>query len=570
MEKVRKTLSSKICLISLLILTILSIAAFAYFSTLAPFESERFQIVHDFGDYYSDDIEVTYYGSFLVAAADGLIEVNSDSSVSSISSFANLSVRDIEIETGRDRISSGVIAYVATNHGVSVFYAWGERRQDLNLTVDAERGFGFNPHRLALSPSGQFLYIYDSINGVYSVDLDHSFHLVDQRFIPELLNESTQSWPFDYDSPMNGLQLTHMAGTNEGLILGGESGLFFFEKTNEVWSNTTFTHQTTTLDVECLSYMPSDRTVFVGIYGGIESYQLVGSDIVSTGEISLPDHEWDAIYAVECDLYFNRLYAGSPNGLYIFFLNNDTSRFYSKEEAQWTGFSVFSIGTIQHQPSSVYFSTMNECYTLDISVQDEAAPNSDDWMLTLYPVLSLIIAGGSAIFAAISAYYRRQSVEIQRAAISSTSSEDETKHNSTQEPSVREKMIGPKAVKHGPGAVIIDPEIDVTIMAIDSPIQCIQKLLNVVKKTRSFLFGRKTQSSFTWEKQHKEIEDNIIILYQQCGKWAPNLGEFIKQYRKCMGFNTAQIESLMESANQIIEYLNTALETALSDNESTS
>jgi hypothetical protein len=122
----------------------------------------------------------------LVAAADGLIEVSSDSSVSSIPAFANLSIRDIVIENARDRITHGVIAYIASDHGVSVLYAWGEKRQDLNLSVDAERGLGFNPHRLALSPSGQFLYIFDSLNGVYSVDLDNSFYIADQQFIPKV------------------------------------------------------------------------------------------------------------------------------------------------------------------------------------------------------------------------------------------------------------------------------------------------------------------------------------------------------------------------------------------------
>jgi len=519
MEKLRSVVKGRRYLFLFLIVTIISGPVVAYSFLFTPESNiyEPFHMIHDFGNYYSVDMEVTYYGSFLVAATNGLIEVGSDSSVSSIPSFTNLSVRDIEIENNRDKITHGVIAYIASDYGISVLYRWGERRQDLNLSVDAERALGFNPHRLALSPSGQYLYIYDSVNGVYSVDLDNLFYFADQRFIPELLNESTQSWPFDYSSPMNGVQLTHMVGTNEGILLGGESGLFFFNKTSGVWSNTTLTHQTTALEVECLSYMPFDRTIFVGIYGGIERFQITDNSIVSTGEVLLPEHEWDAIYAIEYDFYFNRLYAGSPNGLYIFFFNNDTNRFFPQEQAQWTGFSIFSIGTIQTEPSSIYFSTLSECYIVEISVPDEPVPNNYAFENLWIPILGLVIGVVGLMLTAINTYYRRESVELQKESIKST----------------------------------------------DSSIQCTKELLEIVKEAKSFMYGRKIKSSSAWETQHKKIEDNILRIYEQCGKSVPSLGEFIKQFRNCMVFDVSQFEGAMSLADQIMQILNDTINESL-------
>ena len=564
LEKVRKIVLGRRYLIVFVILTIVSglTIAYVFLSPPEPNNSERFQIIHDFGNYYSDDMEVTYYGSFLVAAADGLIEVTSDSSVSSIPSFTNLSVRDIEIENSRDRITHGVIAYIASDHGVSVLYAWGERRQDLNLSVDAERALGFNPHRLSLSPSGQYLYIYDSVNGVYSVDLDNSFYFADQRFIPELLNESTQSWPFDYGSPMNGLQLTHMTGTNEGILLGGESGLFFFDKTSEVWSNTTLTHQTTTLEVECFSYMPSDRTIFVGTYGGIERFQLVGSNIVSTGEVLLPGHEWDAIYAIEYDLYFNRLYAGSPDGLYIFFLNNDTTQFFSQEQAQWTGFSVFSIGTIQIQPSSIYFSTLSECYILNISVQEETVPDINDFVQIWIPILLFVIGCVGLLFTALNTYYRREQVKIQKESVRTSPSENNQGLTSVQAQPTSEKRT---ELKDGSSAAVVinDSEKGEQVKTGGPHNQCIMKLIDAVKEAKSFLYGQKNKSSFICETQHKTMEDGLIELYYRCGKQVPTLRDFVKHFRNSMGFIDTQLESVISLADQIIHHLNDTIDESL-------
>ncbi len=341
-------------------------------------DTGRFEEIYDFGA-FSDDIEVTFLGTFLVAATDGIVEVQSDSTLSWISEFSGLYIRDIETDFDRDRTRNGVLAYVASDQGLSVLYSWGERRQDLELPVDAKKGIGFNPHSIALSPSGQFLYIYDPTNGVYSLDLEHAFCEVDQRFIPQLINESVISWPFDYGSPMwNLANLDCMKGTNEGIILGGKDGLLFFEKASEQWSNITVTHQTTALEVQCLSYLPSNSTIYVGTYGGIETYQIVDGDISSIGAVLLPDHEWDAIYAIEYDLYFNRLYAGSPNGVYVFFLSNDTERFYSQEEAQWDGFSVYSFGTVRSQPELLYFGTLFECFILDISAEDHQTTTTEE------------------------------------------------------------------------------------------------------------------------------------------------------------------------------------------------